>query len=270
MPNKQVSITKFSGEAEAFSYEKFRRSLRNAGVPSELIKEAVRQIEGKLKEGMSTKEIYRLTFNFLKTKQKSLAAKYSLKKAIFQMGPGGYPFEKFIAKLLEHNGYAVEINKIIQGKCVTHEVDVIAKKKNKTFFVECKFHNRQGIRSDVKVVLYIKERFDDIRRKPEQHAWLVTNTKFSKDAIKYATCVKMKITGWNYPANESLKKIIEDSHLHPLTCLTTLSTSQKRMLLQNGTVLCRQIMEKPGLLRIVNVPKNKQEKILNEIQEVVQ
>ena len=266
---KQILIKKLSGEREVFSWDKFRRSLENAGVPAGLINDVVRQMEGKIKRGMSTREIYRLTFNLLKKQKNSLAARYSLKKAIFEMGPAGYPFEKFVAKILEKHGYSVEINQIVQGRCVRHEVDVIAKNDNRVFFIECKFHSKRGIRSDVKVALYIKARFDDIQKNSNQEAWLITNTKFSGDAIQYANCLNMKITGWSYPNNESLKKMVENSNLHPLTCLTTLNSYQKRTLLARGIVLCSDILKSPQVFKQINVNKAVQEKVMSEIKEVL-
>lgn len=277
MIKNQILIRKLSGDIEPFSYDKLKRSLKNAGASQEVINTVVAEIEKKLKSGMSTKEIYRLAYSFLRGTQKSLAARYSLKKAIFQMGPQGYPFERFVGKILKRSGYAVEVSKIIQGMCVDHEVDVVARKENKHFMIECKFHNQQGVKSDVKVALYIKARFDDIQSKLQtssehqtmfHQAWLVTNTKFTRDAIQYANCVKMKIIGWSHPKDKGLKNIIERSGLHPLTCLTGLSSFQKKELLQRGIVLCQEVRENQGLLNSVGVGNSKQEEILNEIKQV--
>ncbi|MCP6720258.1 MAG: ATP cone domain-containing protein [Patescibacteria group bacterium] len=269
-------ITKLSGETEQFSHSKLQRSLTNAGAPPERVKAIVREVEKGLKKGVTTQEIYRRAFSLLKREKGPFAARYSLKRAIFELGPHGYPFEKFIGKLLERKGYKVEIGKYIRGKCVTHEVDVVAKKENKHFLIESKFHNRQGTKSDVKVALYIKARFDDIQSKLKNvpghtvfhQVWLITNTKFTSNAIRYANCVHMKMTGWNYPKRGGLEDLIEQSGLHPLTAPTSLSSPQKKALLNKGIVLCREIIEKPRLLKEIGLRGDKHQRVIEEIESI--
>jgi len=135
--------------------------------------------------------------------------------------------------------------------------------------IECKFHNQSGIKSDVKISLYVQARFEDIKKKWEQapghtqkfhQPWLVTNTELTSDAIRYAECVGMKTIGWNYPANDSLRNWVESSKLHPVTCLTSLSNSQKKYLIENNIILCRSLHEDDGLLNRIG---------LNEEQKAV-
>jgi len=274
--NKQdILITKHSGDLEPFLRQKLLNSLERAGAPKDLAEDIAKVIETKLYDGMTTKEIYQLAFSLLQKAKKSLAARFSLKKAIFQLGPEGYPFEKFVGKILERQGYKVQVGQIVQGKCVNHEVDVIAEKEDKHFLLECKFHNQQGIKSDVKVALYVKARFDDIQalshaeHKTVFHqAWLVTNTKFTQDAVQYAKCAGMNLVGWNYPKKGNLQDLIEKVGLHPLTCLTSLSLAQKRMLLKEGIVLCQEIIENKDLLSKVGIKNAQQNQILNEIKQV--
>ncbi len=269
-------ITKLSGGTEQFSRSKLQKSLINAGAPPDSAKIITQKIERELKEGMTTKEIYRKAFSLLRKEKGPFAARYSLKRAIFELGPHGYPFEKFIGKLLERNGYKVEVGKIIQGKCVTHEVDVVARKENKYFFIESKFHNQQGTKSDVKVALYVKARFDDIQnrlrsvsdRATFRQMWLITNTRFTSNAIRYANCVHMKIMGWKYPKQGSLENFIEQTGLHPLTAPTSLSSSQKKALLNRGIVLCREIIEKPHLLREIGLRDDKRKQVMEEIKGI--
>ena len=269
-------ITKLSGETEQFSRSKLQKSLINAGALPESAKIISQKIEREIKKGVTTKEIYRKAFSLLRKEKGSFAARYSLKRAIFELGPHGYPFEKFIGKLLERNGYKVEVGKIIQGRCVTHEVDVVARKENKHFFIESKFHNQQGTRSNVKVALYVKARFDDIQNKlrsvPDRDTfhqmWLITNTRFTGDAIRYANCMHMKIMGWKYPKNGSLENLIEQTGLHPITAPTSLSSSQKKALLNRGFVLCREIMEKPNILKGIGLRDDKRKQVIEEIEGI--
>jgi hypothetical protein len=274
MGSNSIEIVKAHGEREAFDREKLKRSLERAGATQDLAEDIATRIEKRIKNGMTTKDIYRQAFSVLRKIEMPLATRFNLKRAIFQFGPAGYPFEKFVGKLLERRGYKVQVGKIVPGKCVRHEIDVIAEKEDQHFLVECKFHNQQGIKSDVKVALYVKARFDDVQaglREEYQHpfhqAWLVTNTKFSKDAIQYARCQGMRIIGWNYPRGGSLQVFIEEAGLHPLTCLLSLPLFQKRMLLNRGVVLCRELIENPSLLSEVGVKGAKQEQVIDEIRK---
>ena len=86
---------------------------------------------------------------------------------------------------------------------------------SKKYMIEAKFHNALGTRSDVHVSLYTKARFDDVSEKYNfDQAWLVTNTKVTKDALDYALCVDMKVISWNYPEKEVGRKFL--CHLRKL------------------------------------------------------
>lgn len=274
---KEIMIVKGSGDREPFSEEKLRRSLEKSLVSPSTIDEIVNHIRGELRDGMTTSQIYRHAFSLLKKFRPPLAARYSLKRAIMGLGPEGHLFERFVGELLKSKGFVVEVGKLVVGFCVEHEVDVVAEKNDYHIMVECKFHNSIGIKSDVKVALYVQARFEDIERKWKaqpghgskfHEAWLVTNTKLTSDAIRYGLCVGMKVIGWNYPDDESLQNLIEKSGLHPLTCLATLSNSQKQQLLNKGLLLCREILENNAILETVGLDKAKQAKVVNEIREL--
>jgi hypothetical protein len=81
-----------------------------------------------------------------------------------ELGPSGFPFEKYVAEILKYQGYRVEVGVIVEGFCVKHEVDIIAEKEAKHFMIECKFHNQPGTFCDVKIPLYINSRFLDIEK----------------------------------------------------------------------------------------------------------
>lgn len=95
--------------------------------------------------------------------------------------------------------------------------------------------------------------------------WLITNTKFSSTAIHYAECKGLTLIGWNYPAQGNLQDMILDSGLHPITCLTTISASQKKSLLTRGIVLCKNLKDDPTLLRSLGFNDNKARKVIEEI-----
>ena len=81
-----------------------------------------------------------------------------------ELGPSGFPFEKFVAAIIKEEGYQTEVGVIVQGACVTHEVDVVATTDHQHIMVECKYHNQQGRVNDVKIPLYIQSRFLDIEK----------------------------------------------------------------------------------------------------------
>ena len=99
----------------------------------------------------------------LGTIKKDLASKYKLKKAIYELGPTGYPFENFISAILKYSGYKTTTGEILQGICIKHEIDVLAHKNGDTTMIECKFHGEQGYNCNVKVPLYINSRYQDVK-----------------------------------------------------------------------------------------------------------
>ena len=159
---KNILVTKASGETAPFIVDKLRKSLIRSGANDKQIDEILNEVSSELYQGISTKKIYRLAFNKLKDRSKHLAARYHLKQGIMELGPSGYPFERFVGEILKQQGYSVKIGEIVKGKCVTHEVDVIALADHHHFMIECKYHNQQGIVCDVKITLYIQSRFNDV------------------------------------------------------------------------------------------------------------
>jgi hypothetical protein len=198
-------------------------------------------IYNKLPNVAKSKDVFRLTLNELKRISHHYALKYNLKKAIFDLGPSGYPFEKYFAKILSEYGYKTITNEIIEGKCLSYEIDIIAIKEFK-YIIECKFHNIDDVKSDLKQILYVYGRWIDIKEKFEYlKPWLVTNTKISSEAIKFAKCRNIKITAWRYPQDESLEKLIENKGLYPVTILLSANKSIIKQLINNNYILTNEI-----------------------------
>lgn len=265
--NKEVLIVKASGETEPFSEEKLRRSLERVSASPIVIEKVLKHINKELKDGMRTSDIYRHAFSLLRKANRPAAARYSLKEAVRQLGPSGYPFEKFIGELFKAEGFSVQVGKVVQGLCVAHEIDVIAEKNGQRIMAECKFHNQPGIKSDVKVALYIQARFQDVEKNFNQ-AWLVTNTKLTSEALTYSKCVGMKAIGWSYPPGNGLEVRIDKSGIQPLTCLTTISGSQKRQLLDKGVVLCKDVLSEQKILKSLGLREEKISLLINEINQL--
>jgi len=248
----EISVVKFGGRRELFGGFKLRRSLLKAGASPEVADKVLEQAEKQIVSGMTTDEIYRRAFSILWHLARPAAVRYSLRRAISDFGPTGFPFEDFVAELFRSLGFEAKTRVILQGACVAHEVDVVAWNGEKLIMVEAKFHNSPGERTDQKVTLYVKARFDDLieqvfqiggRRRELTEGWLITNTKFTLNAVRYGLCAGLKLLSWDYPEKDNLHRLIEEARLHPVTSLSSLSLAEKQRLLENGVVLCRTILE---------------------------
>ncbi|HEY4521254.1 MAG TPA: restriction endonuclease [Candidatus Paceibacterota bacterium] len=248
-----VLITKADGEREPFRAEKLERSLERAGASSTMRAKIVDNIMRELRDGMYTEDIYRRAFELLRQQEiPPVAARYSMKRAVFALGPSGFPFELFFAEILHAYGWSVRADVILRGRCASHEVDVVAEREGRRVGVEAKFHNDPGGKTDIKDVLYVHARYHDLGNAPDarervDEGWLVTNTRFTKNAINYAQCSNLTIIAWDYPKNRGLLSMIEETRVHPLTALTTLSEAEKRRLMEKKIVLCKHILT-PHLL----------------------
>ena len=110
-----LQIAKADGSFEYFKVEKLRRSLRRSGATPDEVQMIVSKIETELYEGMKTQEIYRHAFNLLRQQKLPIAARYSLRRALFSLGPTGFPFELFLARLFTAEGYQTQTGIIIEG-----------------------------------------------------------------------------------------------------------------------------------------------------------
>jgi hypothetical protein len=255
-------ITKSNGDLVPYDAEKLRRSLLRAAAEPDIVERIVADVSGRIREGMTTRALYRMAFGQLHKRSHHAAARYRLKQGILDLGPSGFPFEHFIARILEHDGYAVKVGQHVQGRCVMHEVDVVADKGDQHFLVECKYHNAPGRTCDIKVPLYIRARFLDVAELWQQvHdevdrklcGWLVTNTRFTSDAIQYGQCAGLRMVSWDHPDTGSLRERIDRSGLYPLTCLSSLTGAEKGRLLEQGVVLVRELQLHPEVLNKAQV-----------------
>ena len=272
MKNQSYIVVKRSGEQEPFSEQKFKHSLLRAGASPDLVDIILKEV---LKsKPLHTKDLYHTALSLLHSYNKPIAARYNLKQALIQLGPAGYPFENLIAEIFMRQGYTTKTDTIAQGYCVTHEIDVLAHKNSLVYFVECKFHNSLILKSDIKVALYVKARFDDIKAATPQEKlelnqqWIVTNTSFTSQAISYATCMGMNIMSWSYPHNNGLGHTIDRLGLHPITALTSLSRKQKNNLVQQGLVLCNQASLKRANLEKLGLSDPHIDAIISEAEQV--
>ncbi len=265
-------ILKSTGEKETFQPDKITESIKRAGGDEQIAQEAEQKVEEKLTEIETSEDIQKHLQKFLRKKNRPLADRYNLKKAIFDFGPTGFPFEQYIAQLFERLGFTTQTNQIIQGKCVGHEVDVVAYQNNKKHMVEVKFHNNRGISSNVKIPLYVKARFDDIKTRNTNFVepWIVTNTRLTSDAESYAICENISFLSWKQPKGQGLAKLIDAHNLHPITALSQLKNHHKKLLIKNNVVLVEQILENPKNLDRLNLPRKKRNAIINNAKRFLE
>ena len=275
MKIESVDIVKSTGEKVKFSLDKLKLSLIRTGADSQTVNHIVSTVTDELYYGISTKEIYNRAFAMLKKRKSYLASKYKLKKAIYELGPTGFPFERFISAILKYSGYKTEVGVVLKGQCVMHEIDVIAHKNNETTIVECKFHNDQGINCNVKIPLYIHSRYNDVKAHWNSNpkngtqltkGWVVTNTRFTEDAMQYGKCVNLYLLSWDYPKGNALKDRIDRLGLYPITVSTLLTNREKQFLLSRDIVLCRELVGDVFYLDHLGVSEARKERILKEIK----
>ncbi len=273
----EIYIVKSNGEREVFDYSKLETSLKKIGTDDLVVKEILEEIAKELHEGITTREIYKKAYSILKKKQKAVSLRYSLKKAVAELGPTGFPFEKYVAEIFKSQGYETETGVIVKGKCVEHEIDVVAWKEGELIMTEAKFHTDFNLKSDLKVVLYVKARYDDLygnryifggKERELTEGWIVTNTKFSTTAIQYDQCQPhLKLVGWNYPYGNNLHNMIERAELIPITALTSINTIEKNMFLARGVVLSKSLLDE-NILKEVNFDEKKIKSIITEVNSL--
>lgn len=268
------NITKASGETEPFSLSKVRESLSRVGLDKRSQDEVLAKLSSHLYEGITTKEIYSLIRHWLQQRELSWASRYDLKKAIMALGPTGYPFERFMVRVLQRSGFQTRGSTIVNGHCVNHEIDVLAQKNNLRYMGECKFHNHQGVKTDVKVALYVQARFLDIKKTPinffdgktANKALLMTNTKLTSEAIAYCRCMGMAMISWSYPPRFSLRELVEKGGLHPITCLSSLTKAEKKALLKKELVFCDDLVKSRQWYSLID--KRKIERVKTEAEKI--
>lgn len=272
----RMLVTKADGTVEEFRPEKLRRSLRNSGARKQEVDQIVRRIELLVRDGMSTQDIYRHAFSLLRGMEASVTARYSLRRALFNLGPTGFPFEDFLARLFEAEGYQTKTGTLIQGRCALHEIDVAAYKADDAFIAEAKFHARIGLKSDLQVAMYSYARLLDLSEQKIcaadicgiRHLKLITNTKFTSAAAKYAACVGVELLSWEYPKADNLFTKIERHRLYPITVLQNLSIGQKRSLLEEQIVVCQDLLKRPRVLEGLGLSARKLEALLFEARQL--
>lgn len=270
-------VIKADGTEEEWKPEKLRHSLRRAGAREPEIDRVVVAVEKTMTPRLTTHMIYQQAFKLLaESEDKPVVAKYSLRRAVFGLGPTGFPFEDFIARVFEAEGYTTKTRLSIHGRCALHEVDVAGYRHDHSFIAEAKFHAQPGIKSDLQVALYSYARYLDLKAHPvcEEDTCgivsflLVTNTKFTRAAIDYAHCSGIELLSWGYPHDNSLQDRVDRLGVYPITVLRGLSSAEKAALLKAGIILCKDIMKNPEVLSKSGIKRSTISAVLEESRQL--
>jgi hypothetical protein len=270
-------VLKSDGTTEPFNGSKLKNSLTSVDASVVLANEITDKIKRKLSGVTSTEDIYNLAFKLLKKTKKRTAARYSMKRSLLDMGPTGFPFEKFIAKIFDVKNYQTIVGMMLGGSCTEHEVDVIAGDEDDLLLCEVKFHNDIRTKTDTKVALYVKARYDDLsnkeyslfnRRMKPTKGLIITNTRFTTSAEKYAKCVGLGMISWDYPKKGNLYDLIEETNLQPITSLISLTKNDKKRLIMENIIDCRDLLNNKKVLYSLGLNNKKTEKIIIEAKEV--
>jgi Holliday junction resolvase-like predicted endonuclease len=257
-----MQVIKASGEKQQYSSAKLCRSVMRVGVSRPIAQKICQSVESVMRPEISTAELAQKTSRYIRKEHPAWAARYSLKKAMMDLGPHGFLFEQFVAGLLGEYGYATKTNQMVRGKCLTHEIDIIAQRGSERYVIEAKYHNRRGVKTDAQVAMYMYARVLDIGQ--EYRGWLVTNTKFTSNAKRYGHCMGVHLTGWEYPAKESLEELIAQKALYPVTVLPSVRRSVREQLFSQRILFARDVLAKKP-----RIPSRVSSKLFQEASDLV-
>lgn len=276
----QIIITKSNGDEEFFDESKLIRSLKKAQATDAEVEHVVQYIKSKLRKNISTTDIYSLAKRALLTYQKRNpnGIRYSLKQSVMDLGPSGFPFEQFVARMYVEMGYQCQVGVMVQGKCIQHEVDVLASSDTEVICIEAKFHNESYMKSDTKVALYVKSRFDDLigqdilinnKTKKITQGVLATNTNFTNSARQYVDCsVTYGLLSWNKPVDNSLLDYIEKYNTYPITVIPDLTKREILLLLERGIVICSDLKDNHKIFDELKIKSKRKSSILKTVSQI--
>lgn len=268
------------GEKELFSSHKLYTSAKRSGASNELANKVVDIISKTVRNGDRTSDVYKTMKALLLKLDKPVGIKFSLKESIRKLGPTGYPFEVFMGELFARYGFKTKIETFIKGKCTEYEVDFQAEKEKNMYLAECKFHSDIGSRVDINVILIAYAGFLDMQegrycsvykeKGGKVNRLVVTNTKFTNKAIKYANCYGINLLGWHYPVSRGIEYYIEKDRLYPITILPSINKNMLDVFFRNGLVFCKDLtaLGAKVLMRDYHLTDREAYKILEDIKSI--
>jgi len=274
-----MQVIKLSGEQEPFDPQKLCNSLKRSGLASGVAQNVCDTITQKIKPGDSTTKIFREALRNIVKTDLVASARYSLRRAVDDLGPAGFLFEQYVEALLQAHGYTTQRDVMMKGECVIHEIDVYAVKGEFKYLVEAKYRNQHTIKTHVDQVMYADARLMDIQRlalkqkkNPDQYTmWVITNTRFTVSAIKYAKCRGMKLVGWNYPKEATLEAMIVRKKMYPITVLPSMSPSARDQFAKYNMILAQDLLpySASDLSQRVGISLGIARKLLQEAGQII-
>jgi len=242
------------GEKEPFSFGKVYNSAKRVGASPKLAKEIAETLRKEAFSGIKTSVLYKRIHRLLSKNVPNSALKFSLKYGMRELGPTGFPFEKYIGEVLKEHGFKVGINQFLSGFCLRdYEIDFVAEKERLVYVGECKYRNLPGERVHSGDVLENHARFLDILKGPyfkskkyqgfEIKTMMVTNTKFTDRAKDYSYCTGIDLLGWRCPKDKGLEYLIEKGKLYPVTILPSLKGRLKNIFVSEKMMLAKDVLK---------------------------
>jgi len=246
-----MKVIKSDGKVVEFDESKVRQSILRVGIDKHGVDDVLEKVKSRIKENMTTKEIFAIVYQELDRKDTCFACRYNLRDALLRLGPAGYKFEKYVASILcayKYDAYNPE--KELQGSCVGHEVDVVAERDGRRMFIEAKFRNDFKDYVNLKDTMATWSRFLDlvdgaaVGKCPHfDECWIVTNAAFSDRAKKFGMCKGIHMIGWNFPESAPFSQMVDNSALYPVTVIDHLRNNEIEALSRNDIMLCRELTE---------------------------
>lgn len=252
-----IFVKKVDGSTEPFDRRKIVRTCMRMGATEEISETIAKNIEEKIYDGIESKKILQMIFKSMRKYRPICRHIIDLRKSLSLLRSKP-DFEIYIQTLLKEHGYDVLSNQIINGKCVEHEVDAVAKKDGKTTIVEVKHHFHYHTPTGLDEVRIARAVYEDVTEGFESgsndleidHVMIVSNTKLSKHAERYVKCRKIGHMGWSHPSHYDLQTMIEEKKLYPVSIIRGLRSQVRESLTSNGIVMIKQLLEmNPAELR---------------------
>ncbi len=243
----EILVKKADGRKEVFDPKKIINTCMRAGLSRKAAEGIVRKVVPKFYEGIRTRDIYAMVLKELERTEDRSSMVFRLREAVSQMPSD--KFELYVKKILESLGYKCQWNVLVKGKCVEHQIDIIAEKAGKKYLVECKHHINPHRFCGLGIILQVQARLEDIKdgfaeRKNSidfRKAWIITNTKFSEHAKSYAEGKSLLLSGWKYKPRMSLEDMIQEKRLYPVSIIT-MDKLLKKKLLDQGILTVQDAM----------------------------
>ncbi|MDT7858818.1 MAG: ATP cone domain-containing protein [Candidatus Aenigmarchaeota archaeon] len=245
-----IYVTKADGSKQPFDKQKIINTCLRLQATPEQAQSIADKIEAKAYDGIPTKKILQMVFQYMKKYRPAIGYQIDLKQAIAMLRSKP-DFEIFVAKLFEAMGYEVETNLIIQGKCIEHEIDVVARKGNEIILLEVKHHVNHHTYSGLDVFLQLNSTLEDLKLGYENgknsfkftRAILICNTKVSDHGRRYALCKGLEFIAWKFPPENGLERLIEEYKLYPITFLKEIERDEAYSLANAGIVTVEQLLD---------------------------